>query len=938
MNSKTRKIIITSIVLIFATIGVILTGYLSYPKFKKTTKPLTYEEAKETSKEMADKQKEYEKIKEEVEKNSNTTKSEREKQKEVKKTKEYEEYEKLTEKEKKNINIIPEKEEIPKEKINNIIEDQKEDIKEEQENEEQENEEQEEEKEEEQEIVEEEIPKAFDLREKININTKNISSNSIAWISAALNTVETNVSLKNGKDYSFSMQHVNYLTSNLLYGYRELDSSGNFSYFKKYLMQSGGVVLEKEVPDNKNYGENKYSKFIDMTPIVDVTEVVEFPTYNKNYNEYTAEEVEKLRNAIKRHIMRNGSLYATFFNGNHVDDNYYTAADKESYIWANAPVNIIGWDDDYSKEKFDYKGQSPENDGAYIVKGPFNSSGYAYVSYEDAFIENNLSGIVSTSIDDKTTIDFDNIKTEELKKQIIMNYYYALIEKNDKKYVSKLLLSNIQFLDIKNDKFDFNELKMLSNLNSLSITNANINSIEEIPKNNLDTLSFLDLSNNNIKDASPLKDANISTIILSGNENIKNYGVIKNAGNLQIANCGLNELEPIESTNIYALDISNNNITNINGIEEKYMISTLKVGGNNILDYSPINQLKQNGISNTEGYNQWLTLDLSNTGITDISSINNLQVDTLILSKNNINSLQGLQLSEYTKSLYLSDNNIETLDGFIIPEGLTSLDISNNKLKDISNFDSNNINSINLSNNKDIKGYGELKVQDLTMNDCNITDVQELSKLPNVISLTVDNNSITDISDISKIKNLGSLSINNNSKSITGKLVNDNIRSLNVINTKISEKLELDCSNLGIVSTSDIKFNTNFLKSDYNSMVYYDITLNEDIMNQKGESNINYKMYYDSIFPSVKAEVKNNEILLEEPYMDAYKDTTTVINTDKLAISKDRKKLILLDNSLDTIDIYYSTTNNNNYFSGKLPIEFKKSSSLIDSIKNVLFK
>ena len=927
MSSKTKKIILTSIILVFATIGVILTGYISYPMFQKKTKPLTYEEAKETSKELAEEQEKYEKVKEQLEKNSSSTKKEAEKQNEVKKTKEYEEYEKLPEEEKKNINIIPEKEEIPKEKIDNIIEEQKEEIQEDKK----------EEPEDEEERLEE-IPKSFNLSEKINIKAKkNIGSNGLFWIAAALNTVETNVSLKEGKDYDFSIQHVNYITSNLLYGYRQLDTTGNFSYFKNYLMQSG-AILEKEVPINKNYGEEKYSKFIDIKPIVNVTDVVEFPTYNKNYNNYSDEEIVKLRNAIKRHIMKNGSLYATINSMNYKDNNYYTGIDKENYVYANEAINIIGWDDDYSKENFDYNGRIPEHDGAYIAIGSFNSNDYFYVSYEDVFIENNVSGVVSTSIDNKTTLDFDNIQTEELKKQIIKKYYYALIEKDNKKYVSKLLLSNIYNLDITNDKFDFNELKLLSNLTSLSITNANINSIEEIPKKNIENLYYLNLSNNNIKDATPLEDTNISTIILSGNENIKNYGKIKNVIDLEIANSNLNELEQIESNKISVLNISGNNITDINGIEKKYTLNNLNISGNKILDYSPINKLKQNKLSNADEYNQQITLNLSNTGITDLTSINGIEVDSLDLSKNSISNLQNFQISDYTKNINLSENNIESLDGFIIPEGLIYLNVSKNKLKDISNFDSKNINSIDLSNNKEIKGFGSLKVQELMVNDCNISDLQELSKLSNVKYLAINNNSLEDISDLSNIKSLESININNNSKPLSGKLISENITSINIVDTEISDKLELDCSKLSTVTTTDIKFNTDYLKSSYSSIIYYNTELNEELINQNNEDKGIYKTYNNAKFPTVKADIKNNEVILEDTYMNTYKNLNNYIESDKIAISKDRKKLIILDNSINKLDIDYNKTSNEKYFLGKLTIEFTKISSLIDSIRNIFFK
>ena len=360
--------------------------------------------------------------------------------------------------------------------------------------------------------------------------------------------------------------------------------------------------------------------------------------------------------------------------------------------------------------------------------------------------------------------------------------------------------------------------------------------------------------------------------------------------------------------------------------------------GNKILDYSPINKPKQNKLSNADEYNQQITLNLSNTGITDLTSINGIEVDSLDLSKNSISNLQNFQISDYTKNINLSENNIESLDGFIIPEGLIYLNVSKNKLKDISNFDSKNINSIDLSNNKEIKGFGSLKVQELMVNDCNISDLQELSKLSNVKYLAINNNSLEDISGLSNIKSLESININNNSKPLSGKLISENITSINIVDTEISDKLELDCSKLSSVMTTDIKFNTDYLKSSYSSIIYYNTELNEELINQNNEDKGIYKTYYNAKFPTVKADIKNNEVILEDTYMNTYKNLNNYIESDKIAISKDRKKLILLDNSINKLDIDYNKTSNEKYFLGKLTIEFTKISSLIDSIRNIFFK
>ena len=93
---------------------------------------------------------------------------------------------------------------------------------------------------------------------------------------------------------------------------------------------------------------------------------------------------------IKLAIMKYGSLDVSFFGQASFDDEvqYYNPKTYAQYVdvpeTANHEVFIIGWDDNFPKEKFLY---TPPGNGAWIVKNSYGSDwgdkGYLYVSYYD---------------------------------------------------------------------------------------------------------------------------------------------------------------------------------------------------------------------------------------------------------------------------------------------------------------------------------------------------------------------------------------------------------------------------------------------------------------------------------------------------------------------------------------------------------------------------
>ena len=98
--------------------------------------------------------------------------------------------------------------------------------------------------------------------------------------------------------------------------------------------------------------------------------------------------------AIKRAIMENGGVYAGYATAASclsTDRNSYFMPQSYSGSSINHGVEIVGWDNNYSRSKFNGSvGEKPQKPGAWLARnsyGNYNSlGGYLWISYEDKYI------------------------------------------------------------------------------------------------------------------------------------------------------------------------------------------------------------------------------------------------------------------------------------------------------------------------------------------------------------------------------------------------------------------------------------------------------------------------------------------------------------------------------------------------------------------------
>ena len=275
-----------------------------------------------------------------------------------------------------------------------------------------------------------------------NLRVENQANSGWCWAYACLKCLETflmkNDGIGKNENYNFAEYHLAYLkykNFNKESGWKDLSDlsseeiytkGGNFDDFLKY-----AGVLSKDIEgenvqtnfkilgpiygidvDNHSYDNLDYEQFQNKQPEYKISKVKQFSKIKKEYNQdgiltnykdsmgdvIGEDIISEFRNEVKQHIINKSAVFA-YVNTNSSKFNKDT---KSLYVNDNSlkishAVTIVGWDDEYPKEKFN---NIPKHDGAWIALsswGEDNDStdeGYIYISYDDAIVEQYLYGIL----------------------------------------------------------------------------------------------------------------------------------------------------------------------------------------------------------------------------------------------------------------------------------------------------------------------------------------------------------------------------------------------------------------------------------------------------------------------------------------------------------------------------------------------------------------
>lgn len=169
--------------------------------------------------------------------------------------------------------------------------------------------------------------------------------------------------------------------------------------------------------------------------------------------EYTNSQVEEVRNKIKEHITKYGSVTAGIYYGEEfisIDGKSYNCISQD-YL-ADHAVSVIGWDDNYAVSNFKSNCQ-PSKPGAWLIQNSHGSfRPYIYVSYEDVWIEYGMYGLI-----DMEDINYDKIYQYDYLGEIMryggqVNEIYAV--NSFKKSEENEYLTEISFYAIEDEEYE----------------------------------------------------------------------------------------------------------------------------------------------------------------------------------------------------------------------------------------------------------------------------------------------------------------------------------------------------------------------------------------------------------------------------------------------------------------------------------------------------
>ncbi len=243
----------------------------------------------------------------------------------------------------------------------------------------------------------------------------------------------------------------------------------------------------------------------------------------------------------------------------------------------------------------------------------------------------------------------------------------------------------------------FTSLGYMDNLKEVNIIDNDITGIGRNLQNAYD-LEKIQIVNGGVEEIDTYymtsAKENLRTLILSGNEinDISATFIHTDATNIEtldISNNKLLDLDGIQkTTSLRYLYASNNDITSIEGIEELVNLEVLDLRGNQITDLSPLQYLTnlrillldENQISDLsplENLNLQI-LSVKDNEINDIKPITHMDLEVLNLANNQLTSTDDFSAFTSIKNLYLQSNQIEDLSGLANLSELVELNVNYN--------------------------------------------------------------------------------------------------------------------------------------------------------------------------------------------------------------------------------------------------------------------
>ncbi len=300
------------------------------------------------------------------------------------------------------------------------------------------------------EVGEDPLPSAYDLR-KVNgksyvTSVKNQGQYNWCWAFSAIGAMASNYLMQGGEELDLSVMHLAWFTfknSDKSKAFKNFSSSnfdtiksqgGNSFYPAAIYGRLDGPALESDVPFGTAPSAATPGSYSRALRLRDV--------YYISFSQSNVNASTEARNIIKRRIMQNGAVVANYNNNQY---EYYKASDGSTSFFTSGTslthaVQIIGWNDNYSRANFKTK---PSIDGAWLIKNSWGDTwsngsttvgdnGCFWMSYEQ-YLDEGSAYVVEAANDDMKAYYYDALGwTTTMSYSNVSSVYSANVFKSER--------------------------------------------------------------------------------------------------------------------------------------------------------------------------------------------------------------------------------------------------------------------------------------------------------------------------------------------------------------------------------------------------------------------------------------------------------------------------------------------------------------------------
>ncbi|MGI6711527.1 MAG: leucine-rich repeat domain-containing protein [Bacillota bacterium] len=217
---------------------------------------------------------------------------------------------------------------------------------------------------------------------------------------------------------------------------------------------------------------------------------------------------------------------------------------------------------------------------------------------------------------------------------------------------------------------------------------------------------------------------------------IKGISALENLQELELNNNRISDISELENLkNLRQISLNNNNITDISPLSKLNHLWHISLAGNPLQDISPLAKIERP--LNEEQFQFNIDLDLSRTGITDLSGLAGLKnLGTLNISDNPLKDISVMGVFTNLETLYMENTPVKDITSLSSCKKLEYLYLANNEIEDIS----------------PLKGLNQIKYLYFLNNK-----VKDLTPLQSMVKLDVADFSYNPVKVIPSLKNLNYL-------------------------------------------------------------------------------------------------------------------------------------------------------------------------------------